>query len=90
MKDQRKQPSHFVQVARLRIETTIIGIDADVGANDAGVEREAIETASSLAEALIQVEDLRFHKLELLVEQRQAYTSCFRHSRVFRIGHDIQ
>ena len=24
MKDQRKQPSHFVQVARLRIETTII------------------------------------------------------------------
>jgi hypothetical protein len=39
-----------VQVARLRIETTNIGIDADVGANDAGVEREAIETASSLAE----------------------------------------
>jgi hypothetical protein len=50
MKDQRKQPCHFVQVARLRIETTIIGIDADDGANDAGVEREAIETASSLAE----------------------------------------
>ncbi len=51
MKDQRKQPSHFVQVARLRIETTIIGIDADHDADDAGVEREAIETASSLAEA---------------------------------------
>ena len=51
MKDQRKQPSHFVQVARLRIETTIIGIDADDDADDAGVEREAIDTAQSLAEA---------------------------------------
>ena len=51
MKDHRKKPSHFVQVAHLRIETTIIGIDADDDADDAGVEREAIETASSLAEA---------------------------------------
>lgn len=50
MQDHRKRPSHFVQVARLRIETTIIGIDADDDADDAGVEREAIETASSLAE----------------------------------------
>lgn len=51
MNDHRKQPSRFVQVARLRIETTIVGIDADDDADDAGVEREAIETASSLAEA---------------------------------------
>jgi hypothetical protein len=51
MNDQRKQPTHFVQVARLRIETTIIEIDVDDDADDAGVEREAIETAMSLAEA---------------------------------------
>ena len=51
MKDQRKQPSHFVQVARLRIETTIIGIDADDDADDAGVEREAIDIAQSLTGA---------------------------------------
>ena len=50
MADQRKQPSHFVQVARIRIETAIFGVDADDG-DDADVEREAIETANSIAEA---------------------------------------
>ena len=46
---QRKQPSHFVQVARIRIETTIFGIDVDED-DDADVEREAIETANSIAD----------------------------------------
>jgi hypothetical protein len=50
MANQRKQPSHFVQVARIRIETAIFGIDADEG-DDADVEREAIETANSIANA---------------------------------------
>jgi hypothetical protein len=49
MANQRKQPSHFVQVARIRIETAIFGIDADDG-DDADVEREAIETANSIAD----------------------------------------
>lgn len=50
MNDLPKKPTHFVQVARLCIETAIIGIDADDDAADAGVEREAIEVAMSLAE----------------------------------------
>jgi hypothetical protein len=50
MAHKRKQPSHFVQVARIRIETAIFGIDADDG-DDAEVEREVIETANSIADA---------------------------------------
>ena len=49
MAQKRKQPSHFVQVARIRIETAILGIDVDES-DDADVEREAIETANSIAD----------------------------------------
>lgn len=50
MAHQRKQPTHFVQVARIRIETAIFGVDA-VEADDSDVEREAVETATSIVDA---------------------------------------